>query len=305
MLRSNNRTLWLGVGLGLLLGNGCLQPTLRGPGALLSSNLTEQGAPTSGDAAALTSGDAAALTSDESFSLTRGQLLFHTNFYLPPTHPLIEDVVALRTDVFRTLRCEPGTEPIRVYLYRSPQDLARIVQQTGDPILQRRAYFLQTPDALHVYASWTYDIGTDLRHELTHGYLHSVQPRIPLWLDEGLAEYFEVARTESGRHADHLAHLAALHRAGQLNLELERLEQVSDPAKFEQTDYAASWLWVSWLLSRPDTTTALAEYFAALPSDASSAPPLSAKLNNLGSDHQRLIREYLEQRITNAPSLTR
>lgn len=291
MLRSKKLMSWILATAGLLISNGCLQPTLRGPGAMLSSNLTERGL------------DAAAeLPPAETFRLPRGQLVFHTNFYLPPTHPLIEDVVALRTDVFHKLGCEPGTEPIQIYLYRSPQDLARIVRQTGDPILQRRAYFLQTPDALNVYASWTYDIGIDLRHELTHGYLHSVRPRIPLWLDEGLAEYFEVARPELGQHPDHLAHLARLHRGGQLNLKLDRLEQISDPANLEQSDYAVSWLWVSWLLSRPETSKVLGDYFTALPSDGSSAPALSAMLNDSAPDSQRLVREFLEQRMAKAPA---
>jgi hypothetical protein len=211
---------------------------------------------------------------------------------------MIEDLVALRSDVFRRLKLEPGTEPIQVHLYRSPQDLARITRQTGDPILQRRAYFLQTDEALRVYASWTYDVGTDLRHELTHGYLHSVRPSIPLWLDEGLAEYFEVPRSELGKHSDHLALLARLHRSGQANFDLERLESLTDPATFAQADYAISWLWVALLLSRPDTAESLANYFQALPMDGTSARPLSATLPTV--ERQRLLREFLESRVSGA-----
>lgn len=279
--------LWGIMGL-LIFSNGCFQP-LRGPGSMLSSNIVGAPADPTAQAAGL---DA------ESFHLQRGQLVFHTNFYLPPTHPLIEDVVALRTDMFRTLRCEPGTEPIHVYLYRSPQDLARIVRQTGDPIQQRRAYFLQTADTLKVYASWTYDIGIDLRHELAHGYLHSVRHHVPLWLDEGLAEYFEVLRPDLGNHPDHVKHLAHLLRTGPLNLDLERLEKLSDPATFEQTDYAVSWLWVSFLLSRPDTSDVLAKYFQALPADSSALPPLSTQLKDSTSVTTGLVRDYLEQLIT-------
>ncbi|GIT30210.1 MAG: hypothetical protein Ct9H300mP1_22560 [Planctomycetaceae bacterium] len=38
----------------------------------------------------------------------------------------------------------------------------------------------------------------DLRHEFTHGVLHSSLKRVPLWLDEGLAEYFEVVGPKPG-----------------------------------------------------------------------------------------------------------
>ena len=43
-----------------------------------------------------------------------------------------------------------------------------------------------------VYTYWGNRIQQDLRHELTHAILHSVLKDVPLWLDEGLAEYFEV-----------------------------------------------------------------------------------------------------------------
>ena len=33
---------------------------------------------------------------------------------------------------------------------------------------------------------------TDLRHELTHALLHGVLKDVPLWLDEGLAGFFEL-----------------------------------------------------------------------------------------------------------------
>ena len=38
------------------------------------------------------------------------------------------------------------------------------------------------------------EFGNDLRHECTHALLHAVLPAVPLWLDEGLAKYFEVQR---------------------------------------------------------------------------------------------------------------
>ena len=45
---------------------------------------------------------------------------------------------------------------------------------------------------LLVYTYWGDRIQQDLRHELTHALLHSVLKDVPLWLDEGLAEYFEM-----------------------------------------------------------------------------------------------------------------
>jgi hypothetical protein len=43
-----------------------------------------------------------------------------------------------------------------------------------------------------VFAYRGEDFETDLRHECTHALLNAALPVVPLWLDEGLAEYFEV-----------------------------------------------------------------------------------------------------------------
>ena len=43
-----------------------------------------------------------------------------------------------------------------------------------------------------VFAYKSKALPVDVRHEGTHGLLHAALPMVPLWLDEGLAEYFEV-----------------------------------------------------------------------------------------------------------------
>ena len=58
----------------------------------------------------------------------------------------------------------------------------------------RRAFFVESPTHLSVYAQWGDRVQEDLRHEVVHGYLHAVLRDIPLCLDEGIAEYFEVPR---------------------------------------------------------------------------------------------------------------
>jgi hypothetical protein len=72
----------------------------------------------------------------------------------------------------------------------------------------RRAFFVETDTTLSVFAAWQDRIAEDLRHETTHGYVHAVVPAVPLWLDEGIAEFFETPRTERGLHRGHAAHLA-------------------------------------------------------------------------------------------------
>ena len=47
-------------------------------------------------------------------------------------------------------------------------------------------------------------VRTDLRHELTHALLHGVLQDVPLWLDEGLAVYFELPPANEGVNPHHL-----------------------------------------------------------------------------------------------------
>ena len=72
----------------------------------------------------------------------------------------------------------------------------------------RRAFFLAQGDQRIVYTYLGPRLEEDLRHEATHALLRGRFGDVPLWLDEGLAEYFEAgpsdfadrkARTRSDR----------------------------------------------------------------------------------------------------------
>src|SRR5438445_5221604 len=94
---------------------------------------------------------------------------------------------------------------------------------------KRRAFFVAQPSVgasedLLVYTYWGDRIQQDLRHELTHALLHSVLKDVPLWLDEGLAEFFEVPASTDGVNSQHLEQL----RRGDPRPNLARLEQLSE-----------------------------------------------------------------------------
>ena len=60
------------------------------------------------------------------------------------------------------------------------------------------------PRDLLVYTFWSDHLRQDLRHELTHALLNGVTKEVPLWLDEGLAEYYELPPERDGMNAGHL-----------------------------------------------------------------------------------------------------
>ena len=89
----------------------------------------------------------------------------------------------------------------------------------------RRAFFVETDARLSVYAQWGDRMAEDLRHEVTHGYLHSVVPNVPLWLDEGIAKFYEVPRGQRGLNRPLLDRLLARIEREHWQPDLRRLEQ--------------------------------------------------------------------------------
>jgi hypothetical protein len=132
---------------------------------------------------------------------------------------------------------------------------------------------------LAVYAHWGEAIAEDLRHEVAHGYLHASVPDIPLWIDEGLAEYFEVGRGRRGVNRIHVEYLAGQLAIGAWRPNLPRLEQLTSASDMTQLEYAEAWLWVHYLLESAEGHPAvLIDYLAALRAGESGAP-LSERLS--------------------------
>ncbi|MCA9056798.1 MAG: DUF1570 domain-containing protein, partial [Planctomycetaceae bacterium] len=116
-----------------------------------------------------------------------------------------------------------------------------------------------------VYAHWGDQVLVDLRHEYTHGLLHAAVGNVPIWIDEGIAECFEVGmETPAAVNPEHLGRLAQASRLGwQPNLKrLERLEQVND---MQSEDYQEAWAWVHYLLyEAPGGRELLSQYLNQL-----------------------------------------
>jgi hypothetical protein len=105
-------------------------------------------------------------------------------------------------------------------------------------------------------------------------------PNLPLWLDEGLAEYFEVGRGRRGVNRAHVDYLLAQLAVGSWRPDLPRLERLAVAGDMTQLDYAESWLWVHYLLESPEAPPALlSEHLNALRKDSPPAT-LGEKLSS-------------------------
>ncbi len=181
--------------------------------------------------------------------LIRDQLIIYSDFHLPRNHRLIGELTSRRAEISELLDIPTTDEPINVFLFDDQDHFRKFMTHSHPEFPSRRAFFVKNDTSLNVYAFWGSRVGEDLRHEITHGYLHGVVPNIPLWLDEGIAEYFEIGRGKGGLNGPHVYLLANSLRRGEWVPNLTRLESLVSASELTQMDYAESWLWVHFLLS--------------------------------------------------------
>lgn len=227
-------------------------------------------------------------------SVVVDQLVLHSDFELPASHRLLEELRALRQDVLQQTGLEPSAEPVHVYLFDGADEYETFIHARYPSFPDRRAFFVETDTRLLVYAHWGDRVAEDLRHEVTHGYLHAVVPRIPLWLDEGLAEYFESPPGHAGLNRRNLEVL--LQRTAQEGWRpnLDRLETLTSPAEMTPADYAEAWAWAHVLLKSPDGRQALRGYLQRVKSEQ-PAPQFAPTLRDLWPQAEGLLVAHLQE----------
>jgi hypothetical protein len=228
--------------------------------------------------------------------VTAGQLVIHADFPVAGKHRLVRELDALRTDVSQELGLPVSDEPVHLYLFENTARYDAFVARRYPAFPARRAFFVETDTTLSVFAAWQDRIAEDLRHETTHGYVHAVVPAVPLWLDEGVAEFFETPKVDHGLHRGHVAHLAGRLLEGTWRPDIARLEAVTAAGDMSQDHYAEAWCWVHWMLrTTPERRKLLQDYLADVRRDPET-PPLSVRLKHelsSGEDHGESVKAHL------------
>ncbi|QDS98628.1 hypothetical protein [Adhaeretor mobilis] len=207
------------------------------------------------------------------------QIVLHTDHPLENRQRLLEDLSEERSYIAERLNLAPPATPVHIYLFAKQAAYHDHVHAKFPQFPTRRAIFVSADNQLSVYAHGGDHLVEDLRHEATHGFLHAATPNLPLWLDEGLAEFFEVGRGREGLHRGHVDYLLGQQAIANWKPDLERLEQITDAALMTQLDYAESWLWVHFLLeSAGDKSPVLTAYLADLRS-GTAEDALSVRLS--------------------------
>jgi hypothetical protein len=211
-------------------------------------------------------------------SIRSGRLVVYSDHKLPKHHPLIEDLILLRKQITVALDLPVQKEEVAIYIFSTEKEFRDYLNRAYPGLPNRRAFFMGSRDELAVYTYWGERIQEDLRHEYTHGLLHASLRAVPLWLDEGLAEYFEVAGPRPGTvNTEYAGRLAASVVNG-WRPNLAALEKLEEFSRMQHIHYQEAWAWVHYMLH--DTTGAkpvLLAYLHELRTQTNPAP-LSERL---------------------------
>ncbi len=207
-----------------------------------------------------------------------GDFHLRANFALDAYPNLVSELAQLDHDLTATLQVPTRREPVHLLLFENEVSYRQYVNFyfPGAPV--RRALYIKGAQPGWVMAYVNRQFEVDVRHEGTHALLHSRLPMVPLWLDEGLAEYYEVpAEDRESRHPHHSSVRwgARIYKVPSL----ERLERMGDVRDMGDSEYRSAWAWVHFMLHGPPAARAvLIAYLADL---RNNTPPgqLSARLD--------------------------
>lgn len=223
------------------------------------------------------------------------QFLCHADFSLSSRLPLLAELAALQHDLGQVLGAAPPREFIHLFLFKEKTTYQDYLKQYFPRVPYRRALFIKARGPGMVFAFAGPDLEIDVRHECTHALLHAwLTGDVPLWLDEGLAEYFEVARHERASEHPHHQLVRVAYEAGQPP-RLEALEALSKVEEMGREEYRDAWALIHFLLhGPPPAREELLSYLRMLHKNEATEP-LSLRLRRRIPDFDRQLAGHFDR----------
>ncbi len=220
------------------------------------------------------------------YQLRTGPFIIFSNFSMTDDPPAVRCLQALERDMKQHLDFRPRVddEPVEIYVLDDRNAFSHFLKFYYPELPPRRAFFLAQGSQRVVYTYSSPRLEEDLRHEATHALLRGSYGDLPLWLDEGLAEYFECDLARSGAEHERIDHLVDDLRGG-WSPDISALETLSDIRQMTPRDYREAWAWVHLFLN-----TSTSEKTVLLTSLSQlNEKPGSLRLEARGASNDRLL----------------
>jgi hypothetical protein len=220
------------------------------------------------------------------YQLRSGPFVIFSNFPMADDPPALRCLQALERDMKQYLDFKPRLDvaPVEIYVLDDRNAFAHFLKFYYPELPPRRAFFLAQGSQRVVYTYSSPRLEEDLRHEATHALLHGSFGDLALWLDEGLAEYFEIDLGQPGAERERVDHIVE-DLAGGWTPSLPRLESLSDIRQMTPRDYREAWAWVHLFLnSSQSEKDVLLASLAAL-----NEPPDKRRLDGKVATNERVI----------------
>lgn len=223
-----------------------------------------------------------------------GPFTLRSTFPLGPHQAVLGDLPELEIELRRVLALRPCSAPVQVELLANKQQHREYLAQRYPSAPYRRALYVKQNNQATVFAYLSDELGTDLRHECTHALLHADLPMVPLWLDEGLAEYFEAPPAQRAFDHEHTKTLMWDLRFGRVE-DLPGLEAKRDITEMDLRDYRSAWAWTHFLLHGP--RAAAVELWGYLSDIRKGQPPgvMSQRLAAALPQPEQMLHRHFDQ----------
>ncbi len=215
-----------------------------------------------------------------------GDFSIHSDFDFRERVDLIDDLQRLRGDLESSLGITIARERIHLILFATSSRYRSYLRKHFPGIPDRRALFIKRRGPGMVFAYDSHEMAVDLRHETTHAMLNASLPYVPLWLDEGLAEYFEVSSADRPGKSPHLKIVRLRALIGQVP-DLVALDDLSDLSAMGAGEYRDAWSWVHFLLHESEESRQVLLRFLAELQAQSPPGPLSRRIAAGVPDYQQ------------------
>jgi len=204
-------------------------------------------------------------------NVVSGPFVFTTDLAANDVEDISAELLALERRITAELKLPRLAVPVRVYPFQTKARYLSYLQQHFPALHRsasgRRAIFLLRDGAPHIFVHNSADLRGDIRHEFTHALLNTSVRGLPLWLDEGLAEFYG-APDGSGYQAAHANLVRSRIRQGG-TMGLARLESLTDHQQMGKLEYATAWSWAHFLLRGPaEVRNVVPAYLTTLRSDS-------------------------------------